>query len=441
MMRVIRKSARDFVLILVVAACAAGVGAYVLAHQRLRFPWESTPLTLNAEFATAQAVTPGQGQTVRISGVRVGDISSVNLKDGRGIVTMSVDPEYANVIHSNASALLRPKTGLKDMFIELDPGTRDAPLIKNNFTIPIANTLPDINPDEFYSSLDRDTRDYLRLLVDGAGEGLKGRGPDLRELLRRFEPTHRDLARFTTAVNERRANLRRLIHNLNVLNTELAGKSTQISQLVDTSSQVFRAFAREQNGISRSVELLPGALQQTTSTLGKVETFARILGPATAQLEPVGPALNKANKAAVPLGHEATPILASEIRPFVRQVRPLVRNLKPASKNLADATPDLTRTFTVLNHLFNLIGYNPGGAEPPTKTDRQEGYLFWIAWLQHNGDSAFGNSDANGTFRPVSLVSTCETLKESFPQTQQNPAAFLFGFLSALTDPTVCGLH
>ena len=44
-------------------------------------------------------------------------------------------------------------------------------------------------------------------------------------------------------------------------------------------------------------------------------------------------------KAAVPLGRQATPIIRTEIRPFVRDFRPLVRDLKPASHNLADATP------------------------------------------------------------------------------------------------------
>jgi len=439
MLHAIRKSARDFVLIVLSVAIAAGVGAYVLAHQRLRFPWESAPLKLKAAFQTAQAVTPGQGQTVRISGVRIGDIAKVDLKDGQGIVTMDVDPEFKSIIHTDASALLRPKTGLKDMFIELNPGTPSAPKVSDGFTIPISNTLPDINPDEFYSSLDRDTRDYLQLLVDGAGHGLKGRGKDLRNLLRRFEPTHRDLARFATAVNERRENLRRLIHNLNVLNGELAGKGEDLTQLVDRSAVVFRAFAREQSGISQTVNLLPGALHQTTTTLGKVERFARILGPATRALSPVGPALNNANHAAVPLGHEATPLLRTDIRPFVRDVRPLVRNLKPTSHNLADATPDLTRTFTVLNHLFNLLGYNPNGREDPTKDTRDEGYLFWLAWLQHNGASAFANADANGTFRPVTLVSTCETIKDSVANTPA--AAFITGFTNVLTDAGVCGAH
>src|SRR4051812_24749064 len=194
MMRVIRKSARDFILVLVIAALAAGTAAYILANQRLRFPWEETPMKLNATMSTAQSVTPGQGQTVRVAGVRVGDISKVELKDGRGIVTMDVDPEYGDVIHTDASALLRPKTGLKDMFVDLEPGSKSAPRAKSGFTIPISNTLPDINPDEIFGALDSDTRDYLRLLIDGAGRGLNGQGSNLREVLRRFEPTHRDLA-------------------------------------------------------------------------------------------------------------------------------------------------------------------------------------------------------------------------------------------------------
>ena len=143
------------------------------------------------------------------------------------------------------------------MFVDLEPGSKSAPRAKNGFTIPISNTLPDINPDEIFGALDADTRDYLRLLVDGAGRGLDKQGGNLRELLRRFEPTHRDLAAFTTKVSERRRNLRRLIHNLNVLNTELAGKDTELSQLVSSSSQVFHAFAVEQSNITKSVDLLP----------------------------------------------------------------------------------------------------------------------------------------------------------------------------------------
>src|SRR5207244_7040240 len=139
-----RKHITDFSAIIVLAVIALAVAGYVLHNERLRFPLiESAPFKLKAAFSTAQAVTPGQGQTVRVSGVRVGDIASTKLENGKAIVTLAFDPKYKDLVHTNATAFLRPKTGLKDMFIELNPGRAPAPVAKQNWTIPIQNTLPD----------------------------------------------------------------------------------------------------------------------------------------------------------------------------------------------------------------------------------------------------------------------------------------------------------
>jgi phospholipid/cholesterol/gamma-HCH transport system substrate-binding protein len=433
--RAITHHARDFGAIVALAVIAAAVAAYILPHERFRWPWEPSTFDLKAEFSTAQAVTPGQGQTVRVSGVRVGDISAVKLENGHAVVTMALDPQYHDLVHTDATALLRPKTGLKDMFIELNPGTRSAPLAKAGWTLPIRNTLPDINPDEIYAALDGDTRDYLKLLVQGAGQGLAGRGNDLREVFRRFEPTNRDIAQINGLVAQRHQNLRHLIHALDVLNGELASKGQDLTQLVGASADVFHAFASEEQNVSRAVADLPGTLRQTTTTLTKVQRYADVLGPTAEHLRPAIRALNTANHAIIPFATEATPILRTEIRPFVRSSRPIVRQLRPAAGNLASATPDLTRTFVVLNHLLNMVGYNPNGREAPGTKNRDEGYLFWIAWLDHNSAALFGSSDANGPFRPVTVGGTCATLKQT---ADQNPPLNMV-LQPALLDPSVCG--
>jgi phospholipid/cholesterol/gamma-HCH transport system substrate-binding protein len=433
--RAIRKHLRDFAAIVALAAIAAGVGGYVLANQRMRFPWEGAPFRIKAEFATAQAVTPGQGQTVRVSGVRVGDISKVALKDGRAVVTMDLDPGYKGFVHTDATALLRPKTGLKDMFIELDPGNGTAPRARAGWTVPVGNTAPDVNPDEILSVLDDDTRDYLKLLIGGAGQGLKGRGGDLRDLFRRFEPTHRDLERVNGAVAQRHRNLRRLVHSLSQLNAELAGKDDQLAALVESSSKVFRTFASEQQNLGRAVSDLPGTLQQTTDTLGKVERFAKVLRPTADDLRPPLRALDRANAKVTPLAQEATPIVREQVRPFVRDARPVVRSLKAPATELAASSPDLTNTFTVLNHFLNLASYNEKGRQGPTVAGRDEGYLFWLAWLQHNGASLFSMSDANGPFRPVTIGGTCSVLKEI---TGESPPLNLL-YQPALLNQQVCG--
>lgn len=437
-MRAIRKHVTDFAAILGLIAIAGAVAVYVLVHERLRFPIvQETPFHLKAEFSTAQAVTPGQGQTIRVSGVQIGDIAKTELRDGRAIVTFNIDPKYKRLVHTDATALLRPKTGLKDMFVALNPGSDAAPLASENWTIPIQNTLPDINPDEVYDFLDADTRDYLKLLINGAGEGLKGRGLDLQDVFRRFEPTHRDLARVSRAVARRHTNLERLINRLNLLNQSLAGRGNQLADLVQSSAAVFRAFASEERNLSRSVADLPGALRQTTRTLGKVQTYAGVLATASERLRPAVRSMDAANRATIPLAREATPILAGKIRPFVRQSRPLVRDLKPASDRLATATPDLTKTFVALNHLFNMLGYNPNGTESPSVPGRDEGFLYWLAWLNHDAGALFSSSDANGPFRPVTAAGTCATLKQNLGEQGADPVYQLV-FGKPLFDAGVC---
>ena len=433
----IRKHFKDFLAVIGLILVAGAVSVYILGKQRLRFPIvQDKPFVLKAEFQTAQAVIAGQGQTVRVSGVRIGDIGAVELEDGRAVVRMDIDRKYEDMVHTDATALLRPKTGLKDMFIQLDPGSAEAPVAKENWTIPVDSTTPDVNPDEILSSLDADTRDYLRLLISDAGRGLKGRGGDLRDLFRRFEPTHRDLAAVNGAIAERRTNLRRLITSLNQLNGELAAHDDDVAGLVTSSAAVLRAFASEEQNISAAVRELPSTLQQTSASLVQVGRFADVLGPTTERLRPAARALDPANQAVEPFAKEATPLLANDIRPFVREARPLARDLRPASVQLADAAPGLTRTFTQLNNFFNLLAYNPNGREGPENAARQEGYLFWLGWAQHMAIQLFSTSDANGVFRPVTLAAPCATLEQTIKD--QPEIEFLSMLTPLLTDSKAC---
>ena len=142
----IKKHWIDFLAILGVAILGVAIAVYLLSQQDFRFPLvEAKPKQIQLQLENAQAVQPGQGQTVRVAGVEVGRIADVKLHEGVALVTLEMKPEYKNLIRQDASALLRPKTALKDMFVEVDPG-RGKP-VADGGTIPVANSLPDINPD------------------------------------------------------------------------------------------------------------------------------------------------------------------------------------------------------------------------------------------------------------------------------------------------------
>ena len=129
MSRAIRKNLGPITAIVVLIAIAVVVGGYILHEQRLRFPLiEDKTMRINVELDTAQAVTPGQGQTAQVAGVQIGDIGEVKLRDGRALVGLDIKPEYKDLIHRDARAALRPRTGLKDMYVQIYPGRQGPPV-------------------------------------------------------------------------------------------------------------------------------------------------------------------------------------------------------------------------------------------------------------------------------------------------------------------------
>lgn len=448
----IRKNLADFLAVLGVIVLGLGIGAYVLSNQRLRFPLVEEPFyTVKAELPDAQAVTPGQGQTVVVAGVRVGDIGAVELEDGKAVVELQLEPRYKGLLREDATALLRAKTGTKDMFLEVDPG--EGKPLQEDERIRVSNTLPDIDPDEFLAALDSDTRNYLKLLISGAGKGLEGRGTDLRETLKRLGPVHKDLARVTRAVAERRHSLRRLVNRYGLLMAELGKSDDDITRLVRASNATLGAFADEDQNISSLVSKLPGTLNQTATTLGKVDTLADQMGPTFESLRAPFSKLDEANAAVLPFAREAAPILQKQVRPFARAAQPFQRDFGAASANLAKANPDLTDSFRGLNRLFDIGAYNPGGSEGISEgcekagactreeRARNEGGLYWLAWIGQNTNSLFSTADALGPIRRAYLLNlncgvfSAGAKEAGMPDAEADGLADLFGGIGACSTP------
>jgi phospholipid/cholesterol/gamma-HCH transport system substrate-binding protein len=410
MMTAIRKSLRDFIAVVALILIAAGVSYYIFQEQRLRIPiLEEKPFQLKAEFETAQAVVAGQGQTLRVAGVRIGDVSEVELVDGSAVVTFDVDREYLP-IYQDATILMRPRTGLKDMFFALDPGTKTAGEYDEGDVVPMANTAPDVNLDEVLSALDTDNRAYLRALIVGAGQGLEDRDKDLGKMLGALGPVNRDLDLLSTEVAKRDENLKRLIHNLSELTRAVGQQDQDIATLVEASNSTLSAIGAQDPDVRQATALLPDALRQTRQALDVANEFGDELGPTFNSLRPFARRLPEVNEATTRLAEETTPVIEDQLRPLVRAARPVVPDLRVAANRLSDASPELTKVGGRLNELLNMAAFNPRGAEEPGADGRDEGYLYWGAWLAHNGTSVFTGQDGNGAYRRIYFTASCQNL-------------------------------
>ncbi|HYM55764.1 MAG TPA: hypothetical protein VES97_10400, partial [Solirubrobacteraceae bacterium] len=395
-----------FVSVVVMVVIAAGVGGYILAHENLKLPGWVPVLgrnyfTLKAELQTAQAVTPGQGQAVTIAGAKIGEIASVDLHEGVATVTMKVTPKYAR-LYRNATLLVRPKTGLQDITVEVNPGTPSAGKLRSGETLPLSQTAPTVNFDEFLSTLDAETRAYLQELLAGAGVAFKNNGRAFAATVKRFDPTARYIQEISRELQLRHANTARAIHNFRLLVEAIGGKDKQLAQLVDASNAVYATFAKEDANVQRTLQLLPGALHKTGVGLGKLATAAKVLGPTLRKLQPFASSLGPANDATRRLALKTTPIFKNEIRPFAREILPVVSELQPDTKDLAEAFPHLASTFSVLNEFFNELAFNPG--------PNRAGFLFFVDWANHNLNSVLSSADAHGAVGRVLVYLNCKIL-------------------------------
>ena len=406
MIKAIRIHLRDFVAIIVLALIALLTLLFILSNQKAALPSWIPGLgqdfyELNAEFTSAQAVTPGQGQAINIAGIQVGKVGAVKLENGRAIVRMDIEPEFAELIHEDASYLLRPKTGLQDMVIEVDVGTAGKTPPEGS-TIPEAQTQTNVNPDQVLAMLDADTRDYLTLLLQGGAEGIGGKGKQLSAVLRRFYPLTRDLSRIGSALATRRQSIARSIHSFRLIAEELGQNDTELAVFVDSSNAALRAFADQEAALRGALQELPPTLRATQDGLERADRLAVEARPTLLALIPQAQALKPALEGAQRLFKETRIPIRDQIRPFTRQVRPVFRHLNQASAPLDKTVTGLRGGFKSLNRLFNALAYNPGGS-------KDEGYLFWLGWLNHNFNSIFLSQDAEGPVRRGLNMIACNT--------------------------------
>jgi phospholipid/cholesterol/gamma-HCH transport system substrate-binding protein len=403
--RAIREHLRDFIAVALLFVFGLAVTGVILSQQQAPYP-EWIPFLgderfeLKAEFEPAQAVTPGQGQTVNIAGVEVGDVTDVELEGPNAVVTMAVQEEYAPLIRSDSTMLLRPRTGLQDMTVEIDTGTSGEP-VEEGTTIPLSQTEPNVQVDQILASLDGDTRTYLQLLISGAAEGLGGRGKQLSAGLRRFEPLARDLARLNGELAKRRANIAGAITSFRSLADALARDDTRLAEFVTSQSEVLGAFAEQEASLRETLQELPGALRATRSALESSDRLALELGPASRALIPAAQAFAPGQRELQPFLRDTVAPIRDQIRPFTREVRQPVKHLKGASGPLGDTTNATQRSVTDLNRLFNAWAYNPRGGE--------EGFLFWTAWLNHNTNNIGFFQDAHGPLLRGLVLQSCST--------------------------------
>lgn len=399
----LRREARWIGVIAAIMAVAVGCAVYILGHERVRSPLDHA-YVMRAAFTNVGAVLPSAGEPVTVAGVQVGQIAAVHLVEGHGVLDLRLQEGQAPVMRRGTRAALVPNTPAKDMQVDLMPGDRTGPPLPHGATIPLALTTTPADADELLRTLDADTRQWLRTLITDAGTGLRGRGRDLRSLLRSLGPTSAQLQRIGELLASRRRTLPRLVHNLGVLTAAAAQEGEGVRTVVRSGNATVSALARQDRALGASLALLPGTLATLHGTLAHTGPFARSLRRTLVALRPALDRLPSTVDHAPDALQGLLPLPLAPLRRFTRAAAPLITPVRSASRDIGAAIAPLSTAFEVLEQTTNAMDYQ--GA------DGVKSYLFWFAWFAHNANSMVSTEDAHGAaWRGIGLLS-CDSLAQ-----------------------------
>ncbi len=289
-------------------ALAAALVAVVVAVIVIPREWGAGSYLLRIPAADASGIYPGSNVT--IAGANAGTVRDVALApDGDAVITVGLDPAFAP-LHTDATAQLRPKSLLGEMYVALDPGT-SGPTLPSGATLPRLQVNRSTDLQQVFNAFDQATRAKLQTLIDELGGGLAGRGGELNQAIPAGGHDVADLAAISSTLNARDAELQTVIATLNTVTTELArsDRRQQLGLLIQSTQQLMANLQAQHAQLQRAVvtadyalanlnqglqgtapalggiaSTLPATIQASTELLGPLGTGTSVLLPRLDQL-------------------------------------------------------------------------------------------------------------------------------------------------------------
>jgi phospholipid/cholesterol/gamma-HCH transport system substrate-binding protein len=219
---------------------------------------------VTAHFTRAVGVYPGSD--VRILGVKVGTIDSVEPEGGSVKVTFSYDQRYR--VPASADVVIVPPSLVSDRYLQLtwdrsDPATRTAPPMPDGTDLPLSRTAAPLELDDLYKTVNdlsvalgpsgANKDGSLNRVLEVGAANLRGNGGTLNQTLS-------DLADAVRTLSDNRTDLFGTVTNLQKFATALADSDTQVRTFTRSLSDVSTQLAGEREELAAALANLGGAL-------------------------------------------------------------------------------------------------------------------------------------------------------------------------------------
>jgi virulence factor Mce-like protein len=341
-----------------VVALIAGVGIYLAFTKHV--PFTGHGYELHATFESA--ATLKSDSPVRIAGVSVGKVTSVQAKGNMAEATFTV-ADNGQPIHKDATVTIRPRLFLEgNFFLDLHPGSPSAPELSSGSTIPVTQTATAVQLDQVLTSLQANSRGSLKRALEGFGTALTHVPTASEDATQDPDVQGKTAAQ---ALNETFRYGGKAGRTTAIVNQALLGEHPHdLSQLIGSTRNVFAKLASDEEslkGLITNFNITAGALAQESNNLSaSIHQLAPTLERARPSLRHLSNALPPLRALAVELepGIRELPATIHAGSPWLVQTRELLRanELGNDAKLLAAAAPGLGKTVHASQRLFPQLG-------------------------------------------------------------------------------------
>ena len=343
---------------------------------------------------------------VRIAGIDVGVVQGVQPAGNASQIDFTMDKSGLPV-HTDATVRIRDRLFLEGgYYLELDPGSPSAPIAKDGYTIPEAQTTTPVQFYKVLSTFDVATRANLKNLLNTLNQGFSAQAPQplsdsgaggFKTAIPPLTPVLKDVAWISHALHGlRQGDVETLLSSAANVTGTLAGSSSQLQDLVTGLNQTSTALAASDGalgqsivGLDRTLAVAPGALAAVDHALPPLANLAVTLDPSL--------------KAAPPLVDKLTTIvqkLGAIVAPASRG--PLLDSLKATFTQFPIIVRQLATTFPLTKQVTDCLRTH---VVPILRSQVPDGPLsthrpVWQDFVHFlpNIAGASGNFDANGPY-------------------------------------------
>ena len=366
----------------IAAVLVAGVALFVFATGSSD---DGGGYRVRAIFDNAAFVIPGMD--VRIGGVVVGKIATIDLTDDKkAAVVLQIDNPNYHDFRKDGFCTIRPQSLIGERFIECEPtqpkppSAPKPPLLaevpsgpgKGQYLLPATNTARSVDLDLIQNIMRLPYRQKFTIFLNEFGTAFAGNGAALQRALKKSDPALRQFDNVLHILAQQNRTLATLAVNGDKALEPLARERRRIRGFINSSATTATASAKESAALEENFRLLPQFLRELVPTMNSLGDFSKAFLPSAQALDGAATDINTfvtgtpkfadlGAQALTTLGEStetAGPALQKSL-PLIQDLGNLTKQAKPLATNLSLLLRSLEQQGGI-NRFLDVVFYLAG---------------------------------------------------------------------------------